>query len=131
MVTDPIADLLARIRNAQLVNHKALMLPSSKMKARLAEILKEEGYIEDCEVEKDDKQGKLIMTLKYTRDGKPVIEGMRRVSRPGMRVYKGANDMQAVRGGMGMAVVSTSRGMMTDTTARQKNVGGEVLCYVW
>jgi small subunit ribosomal protein S8 len=131
MVTDPIADLLARIRNAQTVNHKALSLPSSKMKKRLAEILAEEGYLEACDHEKDDRQGKLILTLKYDSNGTPVIEGMRRVSRPGMRVYRGAKDMPPVRGGMGMAVVSTSRGMMTDHKARQQNVGGEVLCYVW
>ena len=101
------------------------------MKVRIAEIFKDEGYIEDCKVEKDDKQGKLLVTLKYASDGNPVIEGMRRVSRPGLRVYKGATELPSVRGGMGMAVMSTSRGVMSDNQARKQNVGGEVLCYVW
>jgi small subunit ribosomal protein S8 len=131
MVTDPIADFLARIRNAQTVKHAALSLPASKMKLRLAEIFKEEGYIADFSFEKDETQGKLSVTLKYDTDGKPVIEGMKRVSRPGMRVYRPANDLPRVRGGMGMAIVSTSQGVMTSHHARQKNVGGELLCYVW
>lgn len=131
MMTDPVADFLARIRNAQLVKHAELVLPSSKMKASIAEILKSEGYVGDVRVEKDDKQGKLFVQLKYDREGKPVIEGMRRVSKPGLRVYKAAKDLPKVRGGMGMAVVSTSRGIMSDNQARQENVGGEVLCYVW
>ena len=131
MVTDPIADFLARIRNAQTVKHAALTLPSSKMKVRLAEIFKEEGYIEDFSHEKNDVQGKLSVTLKYDGHGKPVIEGMKRVSKPGMRVYRPAGDLPRVRGGMGMAIVSTSAGVMTCHHARQKNVGGELLCYVW
>ena len=131
MVTDPIADFLARIRNAQTVKHAALSLPGSKMKIRLAEIFKEEGYIKDFSFEKDEMQGTLSVTLKYDTHGKPVIEGMKRVSRPGMRVYRPADDLPRVRGGMGMAIVSTSKGVMTSHNARQKNVGGELLCYVW
>lgn len=131
MMTDPVADFLARIRNAQLVKHAELVLPCSRMKTRIAEILKSEGYVDDVRVEKDEKQGKLFVTLKYDREGQPVIEGLRRVSKPGLRVYKAAKDLPKVRGGMGMAVVSTSRGIMSDIQARKENVGGEVLCYVW
>lgn len=131
MMTDPVADFLARIRNALIVKHASLTLPSSKMKTRIAEILKDEGYISDWRLDKDEKQGVLHVDLKYDTGGTPVIEGMRRVSRPGLRIYKGATDLPKVRGGMGMAVLSTSRGVMTDQQARKENVGGEVLCYVW
>jgi small subunit ribosomal protein S8 len=131
MMTDPVADFLARIRNALIVKHASLNLPSSKMKTRIAEILKDEGYISDWRLESDDKQGVLHVDLKYDTLGVPVIEGMRRVSRPGMRVYKTAKDLPKVRGGMGMAVLSTSRGVMSDQQARKENVGGEILCYVW
>lgn len=131
MVTDPISDFLSRIRNAQMVNHDRVSMPGSKIKQRIAEILKEEGYIDEVQFESDDKQGKLTLTLKYDLDGTPLIEGLKRVSRPGMRIYRGAKDLPEVRGGMGMAVVSTSQGLMSDERARQKNVGGEVLCYVW
>jgi len=131
MVTDPIADFLARIRNAQTVKHASLVLPGSKMKVRLAEIFKEQGYISDYSFEKDEMQGKLRLDLKYDEHGRPVIEGMKRVSRPGLRIYRPAKDLPSVRGGMGMAIVSTSHGVMTCHDARQKNVGGEVLCYVW
>lgn len=131
MMTDPVADFLARIKNAQLVKHAELVLPHSRMKTRIAEILQSEGYLDDVRVEKDEKQGKLFVTLKYDKEGQPVIEGLRRVSKPGLRVYKAAKDMPKVRGGMGMAVVSTSRGIMSDIQARKENVGGEVLCYVW
>ncbi len=131
MMTDPVADFLARIRNAQLVKHPEVVLPSSKMKTAIAEILSEEGYVGDVRVEKDEKQGKLFVALKYDREGTPVIEGLRRVSKPGLRVYKAAKDLPKVRGGMGMAVVSTSRGIMSDMRARKENIGGEVLCYVW
>lgn len=131
MMTDPIADFLTRIRNALLMKHEEVVCPSSKMKLRIAQILKEEGYVADVELENDDKQGVLHVKLKYDQDGLPVIEGLRRVSRPGLRNYKGAKDLPKVRGGIGMAVVSTSQGVMTDHEARRKNVGGEVLCYVW
>lgn len=131
MMTDPVADFLARIRNAQLVKHPEVVLPSSKMKTAIAEILSEEGYVGDVRVEKDEKQGKLFVALKYDGEGTPVIEGLRRVSKPGLRVYKAAKDLPKVRGGMGMAVVSTSKGVMSDIRARKENIGGEVLCYVW
>jgi small subunit ribosomal protein S8 len=130
MVTDPISDFLARIRNAQMVNHPVVTMPSSKMKQRIAGILKDEGYISDVAFEADDKQGKLTLTLKYD-GGTPIIEGLKRISKPGLRVYRGSKDLPKVRGGLGMAVVSTSRGLMTDEKARENNVGGEVLCYVW
>lgn len=131
MMTDPVADFLARIRNAQLVKHAEIVLPSSKMKVRIAEILSNEGYVGDVRIDKDEKQNRLVVGLKYDGEGRPVIEGMRRVSKPGLRVYKAAKDIPTVRGGMGMAVVSTSRGVMSDQQARKENVGGEVLCYIW
>lgn len=131
MMTDPISDFLTRIRNALVMKHKAVRLPSSKMKLRIAQILKDEGYVLDFHVEQDDKQGILHVDLKYDAKGLPIIEGLRRVSRPGLRVYKGATDIPRVRGGLGMAVVSTSRGVMPDHQARRENIGGEVLCYVW
>jgi small subunit ribosomal protein S8 len=131
MMTDPISDFLTRIRNALVMKHKAVRLPSSKMKLRIAQILMDEGYINDFRHEADGKQGILHVDLRYDGKGLPVIEGLQRVSRPGLRVYKGSTDIPKVRGGIGMAVVSTSRGVMPDHQARRENVGGEVLCYVW
>lgn len=131
MMTDPVSDFLTRIRNALVMKHKCVRLPSSKMKLRIAQILKDEGYVHDFHVEEDDKQGLLHVDLRYDAKGLPVIEGLRRVSRPGLRVYKRAGEIPTVRGGLGMAVVSTSRGVMADYQARRENVGGEVLCYVW
>ena len=130
-MNDPISDMLARIRNAQLVNHETVVMPVSKMKTRVAKILEDEGYIANVETIEDRPQGRLKFALKYDDAGRPVIEGLKRVSRPGMRIYRNAKEIPTVRGGMGMAVVSTSRGVMSDAEARSKNVGGEVLCYVW
>ena len=130
-MNDPISDMLARIRNAQLVNHETVVMPVSKMKTRLAKILEDEGYISNVETIEESPQGRLKFALKYDESGRPVIEGLKRVSRPGMRIYRNAKEIPTVRGGMGMAVVSTSRGVMSDAEARSKNVGGEVLCYVW
>lgn len=132
MVNDPVADLLTRIRNAHQARHASLKLPTSKMKARVADLLKQEGYIESYEVNPTaGKHGMLEIGLKYDSDGKPVIEGLKRVSRPGIRIYKKSKDIPTVRGGMGMAILSTSSGLMTDAQARAKNVGGEILCYIW
>ena len=129
-VTDPIADYLTRIRNAQMMAHEQVKAPSSKMKVRIAELLKDEGYIADYDVD-GDKKRTITLRLKYDDDNTPIIEGLKRISRPGLRVYKAAKDLPKVRGGLGMAVMSTSKGVMTDTQARTNNVGGEVLCYVW
>ena len=132
MVNDPVADLLTRIRNAHQARHASLKLPTSKMKVRVADILKQEGYIASSEVTTaGGKHGVLEIALKYDSDGSPVIEGLKRVSRPGIRIYRKSKDIPSVRGGMGMAILSTSSGLMTDTQARAKNVGGEVLCYIW
>jgi len=128
-MTDPISDMLARIRNANLALLPAVEMPHSKMKESIATILKREGYISDFAVEgKVPKTMK--MKLKY-QGKKSVIEGLRRISTPGLRRYVGASEIPRVRGGLGVAVVSTSEGLMTDTQARKKNIGGELLCYVW
>jgi small subunit ribosomal protein S8 len=131
MMTDPIADFLSRIRNALMVRHKSLTCPSSKMKARIAEILKTEGYIEDFKVESVDNRSMLTLTLRYDERESPLIEGIGRVSKPGLRLYASADELPRVRGGLGMAIISTSRGVMTDAQARKQRVGGEVLCTVY
>jgi len=131
MMTDPIADFLTRLRNAQLARHKITTAPSSKIKVRIAQILKDEGYLEDVRVEEKDGRATLHVTLKYDERSQPLIEGVSRVSRPGLRRYSAADDLQKVRGGIGLAIVSTSRGVMTDHQARKDRVGGEVLCTVW
>ena len=128
-MTDPIADLLTRIRNANQALLPALALPHSRLKERIAHILKQEGYIADCSVE-GDKIKTLKLKLKY-QGRKAVIEGLRRVSTPGLRHYVGARDVPRVLGGMGVAILSTPRGIMTGVEARKQNVGGEVLCYIW
>ena len=130
MMTDPIADMLTRIRNAAEAQHEQTVLPSSKLKERLAEILKQEGFIEDYRVE-DGVQKTLTIFLKYGRDRQSAFVGMRRSSRPGRRFYVGHRDIPRVQNGMGVAILSTSVGVMTDRDARHKRVGGEVLCEVW
>lgn len=135
-VTDPIADLLTRVRNAMLAGHAVVAMPSSKMKAAIAEILREEGFIEGFEVaEVEGKpQPVLRLTLKYVgerRERHPVINGLKRISRPGRRVYAGKAEIPWVRSGMGVAILSTPKGVMTGSRARQLGVGGEVLCQVW
>lgn len=133
MNTDPIADMLTRIRNANMVSLTEVDMPSSKLKVELAKLLKSEGYVEDYAVV--DKEGSnfktLKITLKYDEKSKPVISNLRRVSRPGLRNYCKAKDIPQVLGGMGIAIISTSKGLLTDRKARKENVGGEVLCYVW
>jgi small subunit ribosomal protein S8 len=129
MMTDPIADMLARIRNAILARHENACIPLSKLKLKIAEILKEEGYISDYAVETEKSE--LTVYIKYGRDQKSAIMGMRRKSRPGRRLYVGHKDLPKVKNGMGIAIVSTSRGLLTSSQAREQHVGGEVLCEVW
>ena len=129
-MTDPIADMLTRIRNANTVGHATVEIPASKMKKAIAEILKEEGYIRGYEVIEDGKQGIIKITLKYIGKQK-VIQGIRRVSKPGLRIYAGCEDMPKVMNGLGIAIVSTSKGVMTDKKAREAKVGGEILAFVW
>jgi small subunit ribosomal protein S8 len=131
MMTDPIADFLARLRNALMARHKTTNVPSSKLKQRMAQILKDEGYIEDFAIEDDGGRSNIVVTLKYDERSQPVIEGLARISKPGLRRYSSADQLPTVRGGLGMAIISTSRGVMTDHQARKDRVGGEVLCTVW
>jgi small subunit ribosomal protein S8 len=132
-MTDPIADMLTRVRNANTAMHDEVKMPSSKKKEALAALLKKEGYIEDYSVATNgDRPGStLTVTLKYSPERERTISGLRRVSKPGLRVYKPAQEVPRVLGGLGVAVVSTSQGLMTDLEARKRNVGGEVLCFVW
>lgn len=130
MMTDPIADMLTRIRNAAQAQHEQTIIPSSNLKQQLAEILKREGFIDDYRVE-DGVQKKLTIVLKYGRDRQSAFIGIRRASRPGRRFYVGHKDIPRVQNGMGVVILSTSAGIMTDRDARDKRVGGEVLCEVW
>ncbi len=130
MVTDPIADLLTRVRNAAMARHDSVMVPSSKIKIALAKILKEEGFISDFSVVKGEPQRMIKVTLKYI-DKQPAFIGLERVSKPGLRVYSGKKEIPRVYGGLGIAVLSTSKGIMTGQDAWKQNLGGEVLCYVW
>ena len=131
MLTDPIADMLARIRNAARVHHLRVACPSSRLKLGVAKVLQEEGYVSDARVEAKDGKPQLVLELRYRHDGTSVIDGMRRVSRPGRRVYVGVREIPSVRNGMGVAVLSTPKGVVSDRTAREASVGGEVLCEVW
>lgn len=126
---DPIADLLTRIRNAQAANHPDVSMPSSKMKIAICKVLKDEGYIDNYAIEGDAKS-RLSVTLRY-HNGKPVIEELSRVSRPGLRIYKACDELPKVRGGLGVAIVSTNKGLLTDRAARAAGVGGEVVCTVF
>jgi small subunit ribosomal protein S8 len=130
-VTDPIADMLTRIRNALVVKHEVVEMPSSKMKVAIAEILEKEGYIKGFSVAEDKKQGVLKIKLKYTSDRQKVITGLKRISRPGLRVYAKKDEVPKVLGGIGVAIISTSTGIVTDKEARKIGTGGEVLCYIW
>ena len=130
-LTDPIADMLTRIRNANSAKHKTVDIPASNMKKAIAQILLDEGYIKGFQVIEDGTQGVIRITLKYTDNRSPVITGLRRVSKPGLRIYSSCEDMPKVRKGLGIAIVSTSKGIMTDKKARELNVGGEVLAFVW
>lgn len=132
IINDPIADMLARIRNAQVAKHEVVSVPASNMKKAIAKILLEEGYIKAYELVDDGLQGEIKITIKYM-NGKnnPVIAGMRRISKPGLRVYAPCSDLPKVLGGLGIAIISTSKGLMTDAKARKENLGGEVLAYIW
>lgn len=129
-MTDPIADMLTRIRNALTAKHETVEVPASNMKKAIANILLEEGYVKNVEFVDDGLSGKLVIALKYA-DGKSVISGLKRVSKPGLRKYAGADNMPKVLGGLGTAIVSTSKGIMTDRQAKAANVGGEMFCFVW
>lgn len=131
MNTDPIADMLTRIRNANMVAHPSVEIPSSKLKVELAKLLKEEGFITDYKVKEVGKFKVLEIELKYDEKRKPVITSLKRVSKPGLRNYCKAKNLPQVLGGMGVAIVSTSKGLMTDRKARKENIGGEVLCYIY
>ena len=131
MYSDPISDMLTRIRNANLALHPETRMPSSKLKEEIARILSEEGYIDSWKSETGSVGQELTVRLRYDGDRKRVLKGLQRVSKPGRRVYSGAADIERVRGGIGVAIVSTSEGVMTDRDARRRNVGGEVLCKVW
>jgi small subunit ribosomal protein S8 len=131
MHTDPIADLLTRIRNAVRAKHAQVMAPSSNMKVSIAKVLREEGYIQGYDVTKDRPQPMLRIWLKYTNDDESAITSLQRVSKPGCRVYAGKKELPRVKSGLGIAILSTSRGIMTDGKARLLGIGGEVLCYVW
>ncbi|ANZ61475.1 30S ribosomal protein S8 [Secundilactobacillus paracollinoides] len=130
-MTDPIADFLTRIRNANMVYHESLEVPASKMKRDIAEILKCEGFIRDVEYIEDNKQGIIRVFLKYGRDKQRVISGLKRISKPGLRSYVKADAVPKVLNGLGIAIISTSEGVVTDKEAREKKIGGEVLAYVW
>lgn len=131
VVSDPIADLLTRIRNANTVNHDRIEVPGSKLKKALVQILKEEGFVRDFEWLDTGHQGMIRIYLKYGPNKTKVISGLRRISRPGLRVYAKKDQVPKVLGGLGVAVLSTSHGIMTDKKARQEGLGGEVLCYIW
>ena len=132
VVNDPIADMLTRIRNAQVARHDAVTMPASNTKKAIAKILLDEGYIKSYDVVDDGLQGSIKVTLKYM-NGKstPVITGLKRISKPGLRVYARCEELPKVLGGLGVAIISTSKGLMTDRAARKENLGGEVLCYIW
>ena len=130
-ITDPIADLLTRIRNASQAKHATVDIPASNMKKAIAQILVDEGYVTSYKVTEDGKQGVITITLKYTDNMQPVITGLRRISKPGLRIYTSCEDMPKVLKGIGTAIVSTPKGVMTDKQARKENVGGEVLAFVW
>ena len=130
-MSDPIADFLTRIRNAGMVYHDKVEVPASNVKKALAGILKEEGFIKDFEYISDNKQGLLRLYLKYGSNRERVITGLKRISRPGLRVYAKKDEVPKVLGGLGVAIISTSQGIMTDKRARQNGLGGEVLCYIW
>ena len=131
VVTDTIADMLTRIRNANQMRYEEVKIPASKVKEEIARILKEAGYIKDYKLVKEDVQGTLVLTLKYTETRERVITGLKRISKPGLRVYAKNDEIPKVLNGLGIAIISTSKGIMTDKEARKENIGGEVLAYIW
>ena len=131
VVTDTIADMLTRIRNANQMRYEEVNVPASNIKKEIARILKEEGFIKDYKIESDNTQGTIILTLKYTEKHERVITGLKRISKPGLRVYANKDEVPKVLNGLGIAIISTSKGIMTDKEARKENIGGEVLAYIW
>lgn len=131
MMTDPIADMLARIRNAGMAKHPELALPASNTKLAIARVLVESGFLEDVRVEAREGRATLVVRMRYDDDGQPLVDGLKRVSRPGRRVYVGHEEIPRVRNGLGVAVISTSKGILSDRAAREASVGGELLCEVW
>ncbi|MCI4454194.1 MAG: 30S ribosomal protein S8 [Thermodesulfobacterium sp.] len=131
MMTDPISDMLIRIKNALMARHKTVVVPGSKLKLEIARILKDEGYIEDYRVVEEKPQIKIEIVLKYDEKKRPVIAGIKRVSKPGRRIYRGYKELPRVLDGMGIAIISTSQGIMTDHEARKRRLGGEVICEIW
>lgn len=130
-MTDPIADMLTRIRNANKERHESVMIPASNMKINMARIMLEEGFIKNFEVQEDNKQNMIKVTLKYGKDNERVIKGLKRISKPGLRIYAKNTEVPSVLGGLGVALISTSKGIVTDKEARALGVGGEVICYIW
>ena len=130
-ITDPIADLLTRIRNASTAKHPSVEVPASNLKKAICQILVDEGYIKGMQVTEDNKQGMIKLTLKYLAKKQPALSGLKRVSKPGLRIYAGADELPKVLKGLGIAIVSTSKGVMTDKKARENHIGGEVLAFVW
>lgn len=131
MLTDPIADMLTRVRNAILIKNEKVDIPASKIKVEIAKILKEEGFIKSYKIIKDKKQGILRVTFKYTPENESIISGLQRISKPGRRVYVGKSEMPKVMGGVGIAIVTTPKGILSDKDCRREGIGGELLCYVW
>jgi len=131
MVTDPIADMLTRIRNANAMRYKEVEIPASKLKVEIAKILKETGFINDYKIKKNNVQDIIVLSLKYGENKERVITGLKRISKPGLRVYVKANEVPRVLNGLGIAIISTSKGIMTDKEAREASLGGEVLAYIW
>lgn len=131
MITDPIADMLTRIRNGIHAKHESVVVPASNVKKAIAQVLLDEGYINGYDVNEDGVQGTINIDLKYGPNGEKVISGIKRISKPGLRVYVGREDIPRVLGGLGIAIVSTSKGIVTDKVAKKEGVGGEVICYVW
>lgn len=131
MITDPIADMLTRIRNGIHAKHESVVVPASNAKKAIAQVLLDEGYINGYDVNEESVQGTITIDLKYGPNGEKVISGIKRISKPGLRVYVGREDVPRVLGGLGIAIVSTSKGIVTDKVAKKEGVGGEVICYVW
>jgi small subunit ribosomal protein S8 len=131
MMTDPIADMLTRIRNGVRIKAEKVDIPASRMKVEIAKIMKEEGFIKSYKIIKDKKQGILRVALKYAAENEPLITGLKRISKPGRRVYVGKDNIPSVIGGVGVAVLTTPKGILTDKSCRREGVGGEVLCYIW
>ena len=131
LVNDPIADMLTRIRNAQIAKHDAVTVPASNMLKSIAKIMLDEGFVKSVDFIDEAPQGSIKIALKYAQDKKPVISGLKRISKPGLRIYAKTEEIPKVLGGLGIAIISTSKGVMTDKQARSNSVGGEVLCYIW